>query len=193
MGGRRKCAVTRRCACRALQASKRQRVLRSPGSRMNVSRRSWRHRKPVRRSCRKGSAQRCDARGAGARSLKAIITVLERFAPPVPQPQSACTRAPSSRPSPRPGRDIAIGANVTISDGATIGERCVIHPNVFIGADVTLGPDCEIWPGVVIREHCTLRRPRRRPSEYDDRRRRLRLPVLRRSPQQDPADRYGAD
>lgn len=87
---------------------------------------------------------------------KAIITVLERFAPPVPRPAVGVHPSAIVSPLAKTGRDIAIGANVTISDGATIGERCVIHPNVFIGADVTLGADCEIWPGVVIRERCTL-------------------------------------
>jgi UDP-3-O-[3-hydroxymyristoyl] glucosamine N-acyltransferase len=47
---------------------------------------------------------------------------------------------------------VAIGPGAIVSDGAHIGDGCILHAHVFIGADVSLGAECEIWPNVVIRE-----------------------------------------
>jgi UDP-3-O-[3-hydroxymyristoyl] glucosamine N-acyltransferase len=56
------------------------------------------------------------------------------------------------------GRDVqvgdgaSIGPFVSIGDGATVGERTVIFPNTTIGPGATIGHDCVIHAGVSIRE-----------------------------------------
>ncbi len=87
---------------------------------------------------------------------RAIITVLERFAPPVRRPPAGVHASAIVSPSARLAPDAAVGPWVVIEAGATIGQRTVLHANVYIGADAVIGCDCELWPGVVVRERCTL-------------------------------------
>ncbi len=86
----------------------------------------------------------------------AIITVLGRFAPPVPRPAAGVHPTALVAPTARLGKDVAVGPHAVIEERAAIGAGSVIHANAFIGADVILGRDCMIWTGVVIRERCTL-------------------------------------
>ncbi len=86
----------------------------------------------------------------------AMATILERFAPPVPRPAEGVHPAAYVAPTARLGRDVAIGPNAVVADGARIGDRTVLHAGSFVGADTVIGRDCELWPGVVVRERCVI-------------------------------------
>lgn len=86
----------------------------------------------------------------------AIITILGKFAPPIPRPAVGVHPAALVSPSARLGRDVAVGPFAVIEAGAVIGDRTVLHAQVFVGPDVRIGADCELWPQVVIRERCSL-------------------------------------
>jgi UDP-3-O-[3-hydroxymyristoyl] glucosamine N-acyltransferase len=87
---------------------------------------------------------------------KAIRTVLEKFAAPIPRPAVGVHPSAIVADSAKIGRAVAIGPQVVIDEGAVIGDRVVLHAGVFIGADSRLGAECELWNGVVVRERCTL-------------------------------------
>ncbi len=86
----------------------------------------------------------------------AIITMLEHFAPPVPQPEAGVHPTAILGEGVKLGRDVAIGPGVVVGNGTTIGDRTVLHANVFVGDDTSISADCELWPGVVVRERCSL-------------------------------------
>lgn len=54
------------------------------------------------------------------------------------------------------GKDVAIGAYVTIGENVTISDRVVIYPHVFVGCDVKLGEGCSIYPNVSIMNSTVL-------------------------------------
>jgi UDP-3-O-[3-hydroxymyristoyl] glucosamine N-acyltransferase len=60
------------------------------------------------------------------------------------------------------GKDVRLGADVTIypgayiGEGAVIGDRTIIHPNVVIYSGVTIGDDVVLHSNVSIREGCRL-------------------------------------
>jgi len=86
----------------------------------------------------------------------AIITILERFAPPVPLPATGVHRTAVLDEGVQLGAGVAVGPGAIIGRGAVIGPRCILHANVFVGEATTIGADCEFWPGVVIRERCRI-------------------------------------
>lgn len=49
-----------------------------------------------------------------------------------------------------------VGANVSISESAVIGEGTVIQPNCFIGHHVTIGTNCIIHANVTIYDNCVI-------------------------------------
>ena len=51
------------------------------------------------------------------------------------------------------GKDVYIGQNVVIEDGANIGDGTKLFPNVYIGKDSKVGKNCIFYPNVVIREN----------------------------------------
>ncbi len=55
------------------------------------------------------------------------------------------------------GKNVAIGANSVIEDGAAIGDNTIIYPNVYIGKNVKIGAQCIIYPNVTVREECILK------------------------------------
>ncbi|UCF33868.1 MAG: UDP-3-O-(3-hydroxymyristoyl)glucosamine N-acyltransferase [Phycisphaerales bacterium] len=50
----------------------------------------------------------------------------------------------------------AIGPNVFVGAGATIGPGTQLHPGVYVGSNTRVGRDCVLWPNVVIRERVTI-------------------------------------
>jgi UDP-3-O-[3-hydroxymyristoyl] glucosamine N-acyltransferase len=54
------------------------------------------------------------------------------------------------------GRDVSLGAFVTVGRGARIGDRTVVYPNVSIGDGTVIGADCVIHSQVAIRERITV-------------------------------------
>ncbi|RME40822.1 MAG: UDP-3-O-(3-hydroxymyristoyl)glucosamine N-acyltransferase [Planctomycetota bacterium] len=91
----------------------------------------------------------------------------------VPDPNLALCRAlallappkdvipPGVHPTARIGRGavvegVAVGPNVYIGDGATIGPGTVLYPGVFVGREARIGKDCTLWPNVVVRERVRI-------------------------------------
>jgi len=87
---------------------------------------------------------------------RAIATILERFAPPVPRPPAGVHPTAVVAESAQLGEAAAVGPHVVIGERARIGDRTVLHANVFVGQDTRIGQDCELWPSVVVRERCEL-------------------------------------
>ncbi len=54
------------------------------------------------------------------------------------------------------GADVSIWAGVTIGDRVSIGSRVTLFPGVFIGDDCIIGDDVLVYPNVVIREGCRI-------------------------------------
>jgi UDP-3-O-[3-hydroxymyristoyl] glucosamine N-acyltransferase len=52
--------------------------------------------------------------------------------------------------------DCNIHEFVTISDGAKVGNGCIIYPGAFVGENVQIGNDCILYPNVVIYEGCRI-------------------------------------
>ena len=50
----------------------------------------------------------------------------------------------------------SIGANVTVEDGATIGERVILMAGAYVGRDARIADDCLIYPNVAILERSRL-------------------------------------
>lgn len=86
----------------------------------------------------------------------AIITILEKFAPPVPRPPVGVHPTAVVAEDVAVGKGVAIGPCVVVGRGARLGDGTVLHANVFVGEDATVGDGCEFWPGVVVRERCVV-------------------------------------
>lgn len=89
---------------------------------------------------------------ADAASLK----VLERLAPPIPQPAPGIHPSAVIAPDAVIGEGAAIGPHVHIGARTRIGKNVRLHAGVCISEDVVLGDDCILYPHVVLRERCTL-------------------------------------
>ena len=86
----------------------------------------------------------------------AVAKLLERFAPPVPQPPVGKHHSAFVAPSSSLGEGSRVGPNVVIGDDCRIGKNCVFHAGVVIGSNVDVGDDCEFFANVVIRERVTI-------------------------------------
>ena len=86
----------------------------------------------------------------------AFSKVVERFAPP------PIRFAPGIHPTAVIGRDVQVGAEVSIQpyavveDGASIGARTVIGAHAYVGHGVQVGADCHIHPRVTIGFRCKV-------------------------------------
>ncbi len=86
----------------------------------------------------------------------AFMSVAECFAPPV-EPA-----IPGVHESAVIGRDVDLGAGVSIGPHCVVGNGCrigcnsVLVANCVLGAHVTIGADCCFYPMVSVREHCRL-------------------------------------
>ncbi|HME95183.1 MAG TPA: UDP-3-O-(3-hydroxymyristoyl)glucosamine N-acyltransferase [Methylomirabilota bacterium] len=62
------------------------------------------------------------------------------------------------------GRDVEVGADVsiwpfvTLGDRVRIGARVTLYPGVFIGHDSVIGDDSVLYPNVTVRERCSIGR-----------------------------------
>ena len=86
----------------------------------------------------------------------AIAKVLTLFAPPMSRPTVGVHPSAVIAADAKVGDDCAIGPNVSVAGGATIGRNVVLHANVVVGGNVVIGDDCELFPGVVLRERVIL-------------------------------------
>ncbi len=86
----------------------------------------------------------------------AFARLVERFAPPAIQP------APGVAPTAILGRDVQLGAGVSveayavIEDGVRIGDGASIGAHAYIGAGSTIGAGSLLYPHVTIRERSRL-------------------------------------
>jgi UDP-3-O-[3-hydroxymyristoyl] glucosamine N-acyltransferase len=87
---------------------------------------------------------------------RAVATLLDIFAPPVPAPPRGAHPSAVIDPSARVGANVAIGAHTVIEAGAAIGDGTILYPGVCVGADARIGRDCILWHHVVVRERCLL-------------------------------------
>ncbi|WP_424245630.1 UDP-3-O-[3-hydroxymyristoyl] glucosamine N-acyltransferase [Elusimicrobium posterum] len=61
------------------------------------------------------------------------------------------------------GKNVKLGANVTIGaytvieDDVTIGDNAVLYPHVYIGRRTQIGSDGIIYPNVTVREECIIK------------------------------------
>lgn len=82
----------------------------------------------------------------------AFAALVKRFSPPAP------SHRPGVAPSAILGKDVALGAGVSIQpcavieDGAQIGDGVYIGAHAFIGAGSLIGAGSKIYPHVTIRE-----------------------------------------
>lgn len=87
----------------------------------------------------------------------AFTLVLRRFAEALPP---VCARAihPTAvvDESVQLGVEVAIGANVVIDEGVSIGDRTTILPGTVILRDVVIGDDCYLHANVTVRERVRL-------------------------------------
>ena len=59
-------------------------------------------------------------------------------------------------PSANLGEEVSVGMFSIVSEGATIGPNCTLHPQVFIGKDVVLGSNVTLFPGVKVLDRCVI-------------------------------------
>lgn len=91
-----------------------------------------------------------------ARPSVAIITLLERFALPLPRPEPGVHPTALVAESARLGKGVAVGPHVVIGADARIGDHSILHAHVFVGDETVIGRNCALWPNVVVRERCEL-------------------------------------
>ena len=54
------------------------------------------------------------------------------------------------------GADVSIGPHTVVEEGAVLGDRAVVMAQCYVGHRVQLGPDSFLYPQVVVREDCRL-------------------------------------
>ena len=88
----------------------------------------------------------------------AFAGLVERFTPP------PVVDAPGVAPTALVGRDVQLGANISvgpyvvIEDGVRLGDGVVIGAHGFVGAGCVLGEGSRLYPRVTIRERCLIGR-----------------------------------
>ncbi|MCG3137587.1 MAG: UDP-3-O-acylglucosamine N-acyltransferase [Phycisphaerae bacterium] len=86
----------------------------------------------------------------------ALSRLLNAWAPPLPHPPVGIDSRAVIGTQVELGEDVAIGPNVVIQNGASIGARTIIHAGCFIGEQSVIGDDGLLWPNVVIRERTQI-------------------------------------
>lgn len=54
------------------------------------------------------------------------------------------------------GKNVSIGPNVIVEDGASVGDDCILYGGVFIGRRTTIGKKCIFYPNVVVMDRCII-------------------------------------
>ncbi|MBI2930751.1 MAG: UDP-3-O-(3-hydroxymyristoyl)glucosamine N-acyltransferase [Planctomycetes bacterium] len=54
------------------------------------------------------------------------------------------------------GRDVGIGPQCVVEEGATIGDGTVLEAQVYVGRNASIGRDCLLYPHVSVRDGCIL-------------------------------------
>lgn len=85
----------------------------------------------------------------------AFAKLLEVFTPPIHIERGVSSQA-------QIGKDVKLGANVSImpfvviADNVEIGDNVVLYPHTYIGQYVSIGKDTLIYPNVTVREFCKI-------------------------------------
>lgn len=87
----------------------------------------------------------------------AMATTVARFFAHRPAPRGISPRAEIAS-SAKLGRDVAVGAFVSIGEDAVIGDGVVIYPNVTIGDGASIGDGTVVFPNVSIYHGCKIGR-----------------------------------
>ncbi|MBN1149811.1 UDP-3-O-(3-hydroxymyristoyl)glucosamine N-acyltransferase [candidate division WOR-3 bacterium] len=58
--------------------------------------------------------------------------------------------------SSRIGKDVYIGPGAVVSDGAEVGDECVIEANCYIGKFTRIGSFCRLYPNVTVLNGCEI-------------------------------------
>ncbi len=92
--------------------------------------------------------------GNPSAELAKICALVEKelFSKPVPSihPNAVIDR------NAKIGKDVFIGANAVICEGAEIGDRAVIQGNNYIGRHAKIGEDVLLMPNVVVMDYCEV-------------------------------------
>lgn len=59
-------------------------------------------------------------------------------------------------PSATLGADVNVGHFVTVEAGATVGDRCDLHPGAFVGRGASIGSDTILGPNSVVHHECQV-------------------------------------
>lgn len=86
----------------------------------------------------------------------AFARVLEVFAPPAIVYAPGIHPTAAIDPAAKLGKDVHIGAHVTIDAGAEIGDGTVILPGAYVGVDAKIGANCYLGPNAVVMFRCIL-------------------------------------
>lgn len=86
----------------------------------------------------------------------AMVTLLGRFAPKTPQPQTGVHKTAIIADDATLGNGVCIGAHVVVESGARIGSDTILDAGVFVGQHCVVGSGCRLWQHVVVRERCRI-------------------------------------
>lgn len=87
---------------------------------------------------------------------QAMISVLERFAPPAPVPGLGVDPTAVVHSGTVLGRGVRIGPHVSIDAGCSLGDGVVIHAGVRLYPQVQIGAGSVLHANCVVRERCVL-------------------------------------
>lgn len=85
----------------------------------------------------------------------AVLKLLEMYQAAKPRKEGISAKASISQQATL-GEKCYVGDFAVIEAGARIGSNCQIYPQVYIGDGVTVGDGCTIYPGVKIYEGCVI-------------------------------------
>lgn len=89
---------------------------------------------------------------------QAMITLLERFAPPADLPAEGVHPLASVDASAQLGRGVRVAAHASVGPRCRLGDGVVLHSGAVVRADAQIGDGCVLHPGCVVGERCTLGR-----------------------------------
>jgi UDP-3-O-[3-hydroxymyristoyl] glucosamine N-acyltransferase len=86
----------------------------------------------------------------------AFGVIAERFLGAAPRPAPGVRPGAHVADSARLGAGVAVLPGAVVEDGASIGDRTILHPGAYVGPGARVGADCVLHPHVVVRERVVL-------------------------------------
>jgi UDP-3-O-[3-hydroxymyristoyl] glucosamine N-acyltransferase len=87
---------------------------------------------------------------------RALIAVLELFAPRPRPPEPLLHAAASIDPDATVAPTAHVGPGCVVARGASVGDGAVLIANVTIGPDASVGRGCTLHPGVAVMDRCVV-------------------------------------